>query len=529
MSCRLATGGLLCAVLLCAQNKPLERCYVSGVVVDAATGQPLAKAQVRLERRPRDGPDSGTATNTEGKFAMAAIEPGTYRLRAFRNGYQGMYLGARRSDSTGTTLVLAPGQEVTGLKIALQPYAVIAGTIRDSDGEALVGTTVQAFRWHFMGSKRRLLSESSTRTDDLGQYRMPDLRPGKYLLRVDPRPNTDIIDRSADEKRRPEFDAATYYPGVADWTAAVPLELTVGARLNGVDVLVRRSRMFQIAGQVITASGVDGRPKEVRLRDAKSENLFGGPEAGAQVMSDGSFLFRNVVPGSYRLRAYVEAESRVWVGSTLLDVRDTDVEGVEVAIRSGTEVSGRLRPEDESDEPIDNWVVIFESGDDSVVGRAKYPERTFSVSLAPGHYTIQLSRGKALSHAWLGARDILAEGLTVGDSGKLQLDLVASVGAGQIAGAAVTATGEPATSTTVVLIPEPKFRDQMERFQDVATDQYGRFLLKDIPPGQYQVFAWDDVEEGSWFDPDFLKKYEKAGEAVTVKAKQTENVKITAR
>jgi len=31
------------------------------------------------------------------------------------------------------------------------------------------------------------------------------------------------------------------------------------------------------------------------------------------------------------------------------------------------------------------------------------------------------------------------------------------------------------------------------------------------------------------FDPDFLKKCEKFGEAVTVKAKQTETVKVTAR
>jgi protocatechuate 3,4-dioxygenase beta subunit len=99
----LAAAGLFCAILLCAQNGPAEKCSVSGVVVDSVTGQPLAKAQVRLERRPHDAPDSGTETNAEGKFAMAGIEPGTYRLRAMRNGYQGMYLGARRAESTGTT------------------------------------------------------------------------------------------------------------------------------------------------------------------------------------------------------------------------------------------------------------------------------------------------------------------------------------------------------------------------------------------------------------------------------------------
>jgi hypothetical protein len=32
--------------------------------------------------------------------------------------------------------------------------------------------------------------------------------------------------------------------------------------------------------------------------------------------------------------------------------------------------------------------------------------------------------------------------------------------------------------------------------------------METVPPGSYKLFAWDDVEPGIWWDPDFLKNYE---------------------
>jgi hypothetical protein len=303
------------------------------------------------------------------------------------------------------------------------------------------------------------------------------------------------------------------------------VEVVAGGRIGGIDITVRRSRLFRIMGRVTIGEGVQGAPERVFLNEIKAQALFANPEQNTGVSSGGVFLFMNVSPGSYRLRAFNHREQ---VGVAIIEVRDADVENVEIALRPGTEVIGTLRPEGESKAPLDNWVAVFE-GPENYVGRPRYPEHVFSTTLAAGHYTIQLSRGMTLSHAWLNGTDILTEGLTVGDAGRIQLDLVAHVESGQVAGSVVNASGEPATGATVVLVPEAKFRDQSQRFQDAATDQYGHFLLKDVAPGEYKVFAWDDVEEGAWFDPDFLKKCEKFGEAVTVKAKQTDTVKVTAR
>jgi len=39
--------------------------------------------------------------------------------------------------------------------------------------------------------------------------------------------------------------------------------------------------------------------------------------------------------------------------------------------------------------------------------------------------------------------------------------------------------------------------------------------LKNVAPGEYKVFAWDDIEDGAWYDSDFLRDIEARGEAVT--------------
>jgi hypothetical protein len=38
----------------------------------------------------------------------------------------------------------------------------------------------------------------------------------------------------------------------------------------------------------------------------------------------------------------------------------------------------------------------------------------------------------------------------------------------------------------------------------VVADQAGAFQIRGLPPGDYRLYAWQQVEEGAWMDPDFL-------------------------
>ena len=88
-------------------------------------------------------------------------------------------------------------------------------------------------------------------------------------------------------------------------------------------------------------------------------------------------------------------------------------------------------------------------------------------------------------------------------------------------------TQQPAPGATVVLIPQEKERrDQIQYYKTVTTDQYGRFTLKNLDPGEYKVFAWEDVETGAYMDPDFVGPVESRGESLTIREGSQENLQL---
>ena len=77
------------------------------------------------------------------------------------------------------------------------------------------------------------------------------------------------------------------------------------------------------------------------------------------------------------------------------------------------------------------------------------------------------------------------------------------------------------------MVPQEKERlDQMSYYKTVTTDQYGRFTLKSIDPGEYKVFAWEDVESGAYMDPDFVKPVENQGSSVTIRESSRESLQL---
>ena len=69
----------------------------------------------------------------------------------------------------------------------------------------------------------------------------------------------------------------------------------------------------------------------------------------------------------------------------------------------------------------------------------------------------------------------------------------------------------------MVLVPDPKRRDRPELFQRTSSDTSGHFSLKGISPGEYKLFAWEDVESDAYQDPEFLQPFENQGESVTIR------------
>jgi hypothetical protein len=77
---------------------------------------------------------------------------------------------------------------------------------------------------------------------------------------------------------------------------------------------------------------------------------------------------------------------------------------------------------------------------------------------------------------------------------------------------------------TIVLAPD--IRRRFYLYKTATADTSGRFHLDHVPPGDYKVFAWAEVESDSWFDPEFMRNYETLGARVHVAEDSTENVEV---
>jgi hypothetical protein len=54
-------------------------------------------------------------------------------------------------------------------------------------------------------------------------------------------------------------------------------------------------------------------------------------------------------------------------------------------------------------------------------------------------------------------------------------------------------------------------------YMTVTADRFGGFTLKTVAPGEYKLYAWDEIEDGAYMDPEFMKPFASKGESVSVK------------
>ena len=78
----------------------------------------------------------------------------------------------------------------------------------------------------------------------------------------------------------------------------------------------------------------------------------------------------------------------------------------------------------------------------------------------------------------------------------------------------------------MVLIPDSPRRQRFDLYRAAGSDASGRVHLDSIAPGDYRLFAWDDVPADAWQDPDFIRQYEDRGKPVRISKGAKENVEI---
>jgi hypothetical protein len=87
-------------------------------------------------------------------------------------------------------------------------------------------------------------------------------------------------------------------------------------------------------------------------------------------------------------------------------------------------------------------------------------------------------------------------------------------------------TDHPVANAMVVAVPEEKYRKLSDHFKTGSTDQKGQFTISGLTPGNYTLYAWEDLEDNLWYDTDFLKSQEANGTAVKVAEGSNQKVEL---
>ncbi|MBX5494409.1 MAG: carboxypeptidase regulatory-like domain-containing protein, partial [Bryobacteraceae bacterium] len=216
------------------------------------------------------------------------------------------------------------------------------------------------------------------------------------------------------------------------------------------------------------------------------------------------------------------------------EVTDGNVDGVVLTLSTGITLTGSLRVVDGEAKGFDYSRVRLRLTPDEQILFAPAPNGSVkqdgSISIAgisPGKYSltaIAMPQDSYIKSVKVGGHESVDGTVDLSSGSAASLEVVVSLKPAQLSGTVQGSDGA-VSGATVVLVPDGAKGALAENLRTATTDQNGSFTLRGLAPGEYKLFAWEDVEPGSYFDPQFRKPYE--GNAVTVKLDQGAAVSVT--
>jgi hypothetical protein len=181
----------------------------------------------------------------------------------------------------------------------------------------------------------------------------------------------------------------------------------------------------------------------------------------------------------------------------------SDVSGLVVGAPQGERIDVRLRP--------------------LLPGMANAPV----TGVSPGFIAVGVSAGEYRVEANASAdsyiKSIRFEDREAADgvirlNGQLSARLEIQMGAqgAVVSGRVVNERREAVGKVRAVLTPDRARRGRHDLYKTALTNEHGDFEMRGVAPGAYSLLAWEVVQDGAWFDPNFLSFYDALGTPVRV-------------
>jgi protocatechuate 3,4-dioxygenase beta subunit len=249
-----------------------------------------------------NGP-ANVLTGPDGKFEFVNVPPGAYEVVASKPTYANGGFGITKAEDFPEGFTVATGATVSGLRIALNRHAVIAGRVTDDSGVPVVGQIISVMKRAasgelepFRGDNVSIWARRLPVTDDQGRY-FAYLPPGVYYAVVDvvrEFRRLPFVSDGGEAKRNTDF-VSQFFPASASFEGARPISVQPGEVRRDVDFRLTRSPVVTVSGRVErppTAAATDALTVRLRL-----DHLPDGVQAS--VNKDDSFVFPAVVSGDY--------------------------------------------------------------------------------------------------------------------------------------------------------------------------------------------------------------------------------------
>jgi len=452
---------------------------LAGTIVNRLNGTPVRNARVQLSTGDQ------VESDASGAFHFSHLAAGQYAVAAAKAGFE---------EDEGVAVDLHASR--ADLVIRLTPLASVRGRITDAEGEPVDGVTVVALRSQVADGWRSYEPAGSAVTDDRGQYRIPWLTAGRYLVQAAGYNEHTFAGESIATPRSHDTFAPVYFNGSRDRESALLLRLTPGGEARA-DFSLTLQAGHRIMGHL---SNIKPHTQPMLQLLSGDEDL--GLNRSSLDFFTGDFTIDNVADGAYRLRVIgAGADDQPLVAEQGIQVDGRDVKGISLALGPGFTVTGTMRidgsdeqaGEESAHQALQESSMQLSSPEGMTFRSTPAVDGAFQIQrVIPGRYRVGFALAAPLyvSSATSGDIDLLADPeLALRSGPPPEMEVVLRADGGLIEGTMAPETMRDGAVCIVLVAESLRQPPQATCMED------GSFGFAGIAPGSYRLHAWKTSAE----------------------------------
>ncbi|MGA8502357.1 MAG: carboxypeptidase-like regulatory domain-containing protein [Candidatus Sulfotelmatobacter sp.] len=504
-----------------ADSKPVDNTLsVTGTVVNSLTGEPVRGAVVAITTGQINGQTgSSTLSDNSGHFQFDGLTEGRAFISAIKPGFGNQLRGQLERISVQITRNVSP------VLLKMDPSGAIFGRLTGSDEQPLEGFFLHVISKRRVGGKQQWVPfPSQTTTDDNGNFRIAGLPADTYYLQVAQNQQTTLSRRGVPNPREQSY-AGVFYPGVADFNSATPIELTGGREVEA-NFSVAAEPLYEVSGVV-----------------SAQENL-NSPVEFSRKAGDGSDFTQNAMVQDGRFQIKLPAGSFSVTGSTATGIQlaasgvvvSSDNANLDVTLRLASRIRVELQTEGSSggtqrntlEQPgsIGMNLQLVRTGGAPGASYWWAPGQSDGFQgVAPGVYTVQAN---GPSGTWYikslhsGDLDLLSDDLTVVEGPQPQpIEVTLRDDPASVRG---NVTPADDLAPAIVLLVQPHGTRNLIK---VSGAFQGKFEIDGVAPGDYFLLAIDGMDRVEYENPEVLNPYLSKAQHVSLQPHGMANVTLS--